>query len=57
MLDSIGWFGPVAAVSALGLIDALRDSHSWKRGSKPEEATKSSGPHGVQQLSCFLVVN
>lgn len=40
-----------------GLIDAPRDSHSWKGGSKPEEGTKTSGPHGVQQLSCFLVVN
>lgn len=41
----------------LGLIDAPGDSHSWEGGSKPEEGTKSSGPHGVQQLSCLLVVN
>lgn len=43
--------------SILGLIDALRDLHSWKGDSKPKEGTKSSRPHRVQQLSSFLVVN
>lgn len=41
----------------LGLINVPRDSHNWKRGSKPEQRTKNSGPHRVQQLSCCLVVN
>lgn len=41
----------------LTLIDTLRESHSWKGGTKPNEGKKTSGPHGVQQLSCFLVLN
>ena len=53
-----GRLGLLAPARSLrGLIDAPRDSHSWRGGSKPEEGTKSSGPHGAQQLSCFLVVN
>ena len=49
-----GWL----LVSALGLIDVAWVWHSWAGSDKPGEGdTKSGGPHRVQQLKCFLVVN